>query len=98
MNAASNRGKSLTAPFHRGGGRHHNSIIATTTASTAPNPSSSKSFVRSDIQNSFGFALPRNHSVKSRLLTSAPTVVATNSVAHSKLAKASDRAGVSGQL
>lgn len=45
------------------------------------------------MRTAFGFALPQIHSLKSRLLT-APTVAATISVAHSKLAKASGRVGV----
>lgn len=49
------------------------------------------------MRTAFGFALPRNHSVKSRLLT-APTVVATNSVAPHSRANAGHRGSVVGQL
>lgn len=76
---------------------HHNSIHAKAIASATPHPKASKNLALSDIQNSFGFAPPRTRSLKSRLQTSAPTVVASNSVAPHSRANAGHRGCVVGR-
>lgn len=93
--ATKGRGIPLAALVHATGAsrNHHNSIHAKAIASATPHPKASKNLALSDIQNSFGFAPRRTHSLKSRLQTSAPTVVASNSVARPSFADA-DREGV----
>lgn len=98
--AADRRGIPSAASVHHSEGRrcnHHNSIHAKAIASATPHPRASRNLALSDIQNSFGFAPRRTHSSKSRLQTSAPTVVASNSVAPHSRANAGHRGCVVGQ-
>ncbi len=95
MNAASNRGKSLTALGIAPGAQcnHHNSIHASTSASATPHPMASKSFALSDIGNSFASS-PRSSRSKSQSPRSVVAATcASNSLALPTLAGA-DRAGV----
>ena len=95
MIAAGHIGVNASSRLHRGRGHYLNprknhlaaKYIAISAMTAAP-------AIQHDIGNSFGSVQRSKCSSKSRLLTSAPTVVATNSVAHSKLAKAPDREGV----
>lgn len=78
MNAASNRGKSLTALGIAPGAQcnHINSNHAKTTASTTPAAIASISAALSDIGKSFCFVPRRNHSNSQSLRSAAATVCA----------------------
>lgn len=97
MIAAGHTGVNASSRLHRGRGRYLNPLKNHRSPKYVSAISTIAAPAIQHMRTVSGFALPRNHSVKSRLPTSAPTVVATNSVAHSKLAKASDRAGVVGR-
>lgn len=96
MIAAGHTGANVSSRLHHGEGHHRDQFGPIfIPAHVVRKYSASKiiAAVHFHMRTAFGFALPQIHSLKSRLLT-APTVAATISVAHSKLAKASDREGV----
>lgn len=92
MIAAGHIGANASSRLHRGEGHHRNLKI-----SCAKKNSIIHTAV-SPFQNSFGSVLRAKCSSKSRLLTSAPTVVATNSVAPHSRANAGHRGSFVGQL
>lgn len=99
MNAAGHTGVNASSRLHRGRGHYLNprknhlaaKYIATSAMTAAP-------AIQHHMKNSFAFSPRSRCSSKSRLLTSAPTVVATNSVAPHSRANAGHRGSVVDQL
>ena len=98
MNAASNRGKPLTALVHAAGACCNQFGPIFIPAHVVRKYSASKiiAAVHFHMRTAFGFAPPRNHSNSSRLRSVVAATCASNSLARPTLAGA-DRAGVVSQ-
>jgi hypothetical protein len=97
MNAASNRGKSLTALVQAVGVNRYLKFLKKKSAKKYSAISTAMTPIAHHIGSSFAFVARSIHSLKSRLLTSASTVVATNFVVPHSRANAGHRGSFVGR-